>query len=413
MCGLFGSISSFLSPGEVDDVLTLGYLSRFRGKDATGIAVVNRRKDKSTKFDGYLRKSTVPAGTFIDDPETIKFLKSIEKPTVLLGHTRAATGGSLTKLNAQPFIHGHIIGAHNGVMDAFRGKDDKEDWSDSNRFYEHLSKEGFESAIKKAQSNHNCAYALTWIDLKTKTLHFVRNKERPLWRMMNKNGLTLLWASDPSFLDFANRRSTQSFDQTVSFAVDTEYRFDLVTRKMSLHDVPKFERKYPVGFGTSKYESGHLGYPDRNWDWESTPPWEKNLDARMDMLKRKKAEKEAAKAVRAGNFRGRNQKLPTDHNIIILDIPKRHEIKDDNTKKYTYFGRDEKAFTLVEIKPHLDTGCYFCSNVSLPQDTVYWRDAQNYLCEDCHRQAVMRVIEDGPTPYNALFHKSRIRASAK
>lgn len=412
MCGLFGANSSFLSSSEVEDTLTLAYLSRYRGKDATGIAMINKDKKKEKKLNFALLKETVPAGFFVDHPETAHFIKSVEKPMTILGHTRAATAGALTKLNAQPFIHGHIIGAHNGVMDSYRNE--KNDWSDSNLFYETLSKEGFEEAIKKAHKSYNCAYALTWIDLKSKTLHVVRNKERPLWKMTNSNATTVVWASDPLFLEFMSKRSVSVWNSPVSFAIDLEYRLDLYTRVWTTHPIPKKEEKkfYPLNTGTSSY-------PYRAWDWNDTPPWERDAEARREWIKKKKAEKAGEKRslITAANsmFRG-NQKKPENHHVVVLEVKQAKPafvIKDDETKHFTYFGRDEKSFTLPEIKPHLECGCAMCTNVAVPQDTVYWFDAENYVCEECYKNPVTREIAVGDRPYNETFHKSRILANFK
>ncbi|MCA1558695.1 MAG: class II glutamine amidotransferase, partial [Acidobacteria bacterium] len=50
---------------------------------------------------------------------SIKISRLIEASQVL-GHTRKATTGEVTRRNAHPFSIGGIIGAHNGIVDNHR-----------------------------------------------------------------------------------------------------------------------------------------------------------------------------------------------------------------------------------------------------------------------------------------------------
>src|SRR5690606_12530726 len=53
------------------------------------------------------------------------------------------------------------------------------------------------------------AYALVWVDLKEKTLNFVKNNKRPLNFTYLYNRSTLLWSSQREMIDFVfDRRST-------------------------------------------------------------------------------------------------------------------------------------------------------------------------------------------------------------
>lgn len=130
MCGLFGCIRSATSSVEVvaSVVDALGAASEERGRDSSGLAVINPK----TEFTSELISGLDPRNSFTSAPgvavakSTGAFrsldLSSLEDflddSRVFLGHTRAATQGGVDDLaNASPLLAGALLGTHNGDVD--------------------------------------------------------------------------------------------------------------------------------------------------------------------------------------------------------------------------------------------------------------------------------------------------------
>lgn len=102
MCGIVGFSAN---PGFAFDFGYINFMlywnSQERGKDSTGIY---------TPENGII-KSTQEAKVFIAD-----LTKNILPDTLLIGHVRSRTVGTLSEGNAHPFIDGRIVLVHNGTL---------------------------------------------------------------------------------------------------------------------------------------------------------------------------------------------------------------------------------------------------------------------------------------------------------
>jgi glucosamine--fructose-6-phosphate aminotransferase (isomerizing) len=107
MCGIVG----YIGPNQAVDFLIEGLRRlEYRGYDSSGVATIDRGEFAVTKTAGR-----------VDD--LVRELEAHPAPgTVGVGHTRWATHGPATDLNAHPHIGGDNVVAlvHNGVIENFR-----------------------------------------------------------------------------------------------------------------------------------------------------------------------------------------------------------------------------------------------------------------------------------------------------
>lgn len=118
MCGLFG----MLRPDGGDAcpsaaILRLGELAEERGFDAAGLAwtdpAAGQDANGQNRNRWQVRRQTGP----FSELETRIDLDSLDRATLVLGHTRWATQGGRTVLQAGPNSVGQVIGTHNGDLD--------------------------------------------------------------------------------------------------------------------------------------------------------------------------------------------------------------------------------------------------------------------------------------------------------
>lgn len=194
MCGLIGSCGNITVTHE-KAIATLLVLDSLRGTDSTGIAVVPKNGDvKMAKAIGH------PFNLF-DTKQYDKALMGMHR--AIIGHNRYATQGKVNAKNAHPFEFNTVVGAHNGTLiGKFRLEDSADFDVDSENLYHHIDKKGIKDALNVLDG----AWALTWWDKVTEEMHFLRNKERPLFLTRTKDGKTIFWASEKWMLEVALSR---------------------------------------------------------------------------------------------------------------------------------------------------------------------------------------------------------------
>lgn len=198
MCGLCGVYSLGFSAPEYDIFQKLLFLNYFRGRDSTGVIRVGQDNTIRTK------KSLLSSPVFLETDHCYEFvsdsLKGAGRPVILMGHTRAATVGSVSIKNAHPFSFENVVGMHNGTVNKiFKHTGEYE--TDSEALYRNINDYGIDAALNEI-ARHDSAYALQWIDKQEGTLNFIRNDKRPLWFTFLYNRSTLVWSSDRRHIDF-------------------------------------------------------------------------------------------------------------------------------------------------------------------------------------------------------------------
>lgn len=108
MCGIYGFLGKS-DKNTASNIQCLGVLNVQRGQDSTGIAIISQKNTNIFKKD-------VDSLTFFGKQTTQKAIGIADSSQFLaiLGHTRLATRGAISKRNAHPFKNGRIVFTHNG-----------------------------------------------------------------------------------------------------------------------------------------------------------------------------------------------------------------------------------------------------------------------------------------------------------
>lgn len=184
MCGLVTLISKRqwgFSNKDLDVFEDLLTVDQLRGQDATGAFSVMRNKQVTG-----VKVAATPWHLF-QMPEYNTFKnKTQSQGRILVGHNRKATQGAATNpANAHPFHEDHIILVHNGSLYSRNGLPDRD--VDSHAVAAAFAKGNYDEVLKDVKG----AYAFIWWDMKRNILSVVRNKDRPLWKLENKDVIVL------------------------------------------------------------------------------------------------------------------------------------------------------------------------------------------------------------------------------
>ena len=164
-----------------------------RGTDSTGVVIISSTgrhlfKTLDSSDDAVLKKEW-----------QTEVLNNIDKNTIsVIGHTRAATTGDVTIRNAHPFKYGHIVGAHNGMIqnwDEIKGHKDKMQ-VDSEIIFGRLSHLKYKDALEELLGY----YAVSFVDHNPRALHLAKETTAPLRLSYWKKAKTLFWGSTDSIL---------------------------------------------------------------------------------------------------------------------------------------------------------------------------------------------------------------------
>lgn len=214
MCGLIGiADSAALGYKRVNFVEQGLYVDQLRGKDSTGIALVD--KDNNVA----VHKLALAASDWLQTRLGKLAIREAEKAFIVVGHNRATTIGSSTTENAHPFSFGRFTGAHNGTINAHKNIFSVKDHAvDSKNLIASLDKD--QDVAKTLSGIHTGAYAITVYDSEEEQMVFARNDERPLFIL--DNGDHIMWGSEGTMLYWLAERNGLLFKDSKMIDVPTE-----------------------------------------------------------------------------------------------------------------------------------------------------------------------------------------------
>lgn len=266
MCGLVGVMGNTITEDVKKAFHDMLYLDGVRGDDSTGVAAISNAFNNLTEVE--LFKSTGGAAELFYEHTSSKRARTLTNKLVniYMGHNRYATQGLVNVDNAHPFNFENVVGAHNGTVSlqsikSFHGWLDFD--VDSQIIFSHLS---HTQDIREVWKTADGALALTWYNKVRKKLHFIRNKERPLYYAYTEGDKQVFWASERWMIVVAAMRHGIKIQDVVEVKPDTLFTFNTEAFKVrhTEEEVPPFVAKVNYYLGSR----GGYGWMDDDEYWK-------------------------------------------------------------------------------------------------------------------------------------------------
>jgi len=300
-----------------------------RGKDSTGIAVVNNNNQvnivKGVMFPLELLRTQKYKRFVIDNEETNH---------TYIGHNRAATQGQVIGKNAHPFKHGNITLVHNGTLIQDPVTTKKGYGTDSEAICLAISEKGIDEVWEELYG----AAVLVYYDTVEESTFVISNGKRPLLFKWSKNRNSVFFGSEQWIIDRTCKHLNVTLEDKIYFPDDNtlfKFSFDQKTNKINktFRELkPRVEKTFVSSLLNSSWYS--YGYSD--------------------------------------NSKG---------GMIKLDNNKGNKVKLDNIDKDERDRFTKIALTKKEFARKYPT-CYYCNN-DLNYLSSVIIDSEIALCQDC------------------------------
>lgn len=203
MCGIVFAINKPFASGTAGFMKDALVTSQVRGMDSTGIFQVDDKGAVTT------HKMACNASIFVKNADAEKIIRNTGSSVLTVGHVRAATHGEVSINNAHPFKAfrddgSYVIGVHNGTLQGWKFKKDATDYQvDSDWAMHMLAEEGAD-----AFEYFTGAFAFVWYDSRDPDhLYIAKNKERPLFYMVSRDGRSIIGCSELAMLGWVSGRN--------------------------------------------------------------------------------------------------------------------------------------------------------------------------------------------------------------
>lgn len=437
MCGICGIVTGTISNTEAEVFKKLLVMSAFRGKDSTGVFAV--QGDNKAVRSAYIKQATNPMNFLEHNDEAFDKELNTSDAKALIGHTRFATKGDVTKKNAHPFDFPNVIGVHNGTL-LINPKTKKTYETDSESLYAYMNEFGLDETLTEI-SQAGDAYVLIWFDKKAGTLNAIRNDKRPLAFAPVSNGNTVYWASEDATLRYILSRENIHFKEIytihpghlltfnmLEYNPATAYEVTKIKIKPKIYTPPagswskpnhKGVQHWQNGVRTGAWEGAGNGVPGflqrggspvrgsedsspLSGNTSTTTPtnttpgthegemdikgWEQALaDYDAEEQKEFVYDKETNKFVPKENEGATTtRKEVTSVTPTSNVVPISRQGSDVAHEQGGFYWIGHRAFTHAEFERKLAQGCAWCTTHCDADDKdIEWMNLENYLCGDC------------------------------
>jgi glucosamine--fructose-6-phosphate aminotransferase (isomerizing) len=231
MCGIFVYI------GTRDDAPRIAFdgikLLEYRGYDSWGVGYIPKKSDKKIIYEKHTGK--------IGNAKLKKFSPS----NIAFAHTRWATHGGVTDLNAHPHLdcRGQIAVIHNGIVENYKElkvdlikkghkfKSETDTEIITHLVEEYAKKQSFGKAVFSAFKNLAGSNAICVMDLINETVVACRNGSPLVAGLDTKNNQFFLGSDVPAFLKYTNRVYFLNDNEAVTLTKSGVKLFDVKSGK--------------------------------------------------------------------------------------------------------------------------------------------------------------------------------------
>ena len=234
MCGIVGVIlskdSGFIKKTE-DSFFEMLYVDALRGFDSTGVIAVEKTGAYSIAKEASAPTFFIPS---FRDHQVCKTMWNVGR--AYIGHNRKKTMGAISDETAHPFVIDNTFAmVHNGTLHNHKALADTDIDSQALAIVlkKALEADNVKEVLEETLGKVFGAYAVVIYDQKKEHIHFLRNKDRPLWLVHTEDGT--FFASEGAMAGWILNRNGYAYDKIKLEALpeETLVSFNLLDGKRS------------------------------------------------------------------------------------------------------------------------------------------------------------------------------------